>query len=201
VNRAARGEGGYTLVEMLTVVSIMSVVLTGLVTLFVQGSNSQLDMNRRFEAQQDARVALDKMRREIHCASQASASASGASAAVTLRLPAQCPTAGGSQTDVTWCSVNIASSRWALFRKVGTTCNNTGVRWADRLTIGTPFDYQTQSVDQLSRLRVEFAIDPKPGDATPGYRLCDTIVLRNSSRAVPASTILGYTDTASPASC
>jgi hypothetical protein len=75
------------------------------------------------------------------------------------------------------------------------------VRWADRLTIATPFDYQTQSVNQLSRLRVEFAIDPKPGDATPGYRLCDTIVLRNSSRTDPSSTILGYTDTATPASC
>ena len=47
---------------------IMSVVLTGLTTLFVQGSNAELDMNRRFEAQQDSRVALDKIRREIHCA-------------------------------------------------------------------------------------------------------------------------------------
>ena len=51
----ARDEGGYSLVEMLTVLSIMSVVLTGLVALFVQGSNAQLDTNRRFQAQQDAR--------------------------------------------------------------------------------------------------------------------------------------------------
>lgn len=201
MNRAARGEDGYTLVEMLTVISIMSVVLTGLVALFVQGSNSQLDMNRRFEAQQDVRVALDKMRREIHCASQASASGLGTSAAVTLRLPAQCPSAGGSQTDVTWCSVNVASSRWALYRKVGSACNTTGVRWADRLTTSTPFDYQTQAADHLARLRVDFAIDVNPGDATPAYRLCDTIVLRNSSRTDPTSTMLGYTDTTTPASC
>ena len=51
----ARDEGGYSLVEMLTVLSIMSVVLTGLIALFVQGSNAQLDTNRRFQAQQDAR--------------------------------------------------------------------------------------------------------------------------------------------------
>ena len=31
-------------------------------------------MNRRFQAQQDARVALDKMRREIHCAQGATTS-------------------------------------------------------------------------------------------------------------------------------
>lgn len=196
-----RGERGYTLVEMLIVLSIMSIVLTGLVALFVQGSNAQLDMNRRFEAQQDARVALDKMRREIHCASQASASGAGPSAAITLRLPAQCPTSGGSQTDVTWCSVSVASSRWALYRKSGSTCNATGVRWADRLTIATPFDYQTQSASQLSRLRIELAIDVKTGDATPVYRLCDTITLRNSARTDPNSSLLGYTDTAAPAVC
>jgi prepilin-type N-terminal cleavage/methylation domain-containing protein len=196
-----RGEGGYSLVEMLTVLSIMSVVLTGLITLFVQASNAQLDMNRRFEAQQDARVALDKMRREIHCASQASASGAGPSAAVTLRLPAQCPTSGGSQADVTWCSVSVATSRWALYRKGGSTCDNTGVRWADRLTVATPFDYQTQSASQLARLRIELAIDVKPGDTTPTYRLCDTITLRNSARTDPTSSLLGYTDTAAPAVC
>ena len=53
--RRVRGEEqGFSLIEMLTVMIIMSVVLTGLTTLFVQGSNAELDMNRRFEAQQDS---------------------------------------------------------------------------------------------------------------------------------------------------
>ena len=53
--RRLRGERGFSLMEMITVMAIMSVVLTGLVSLFVQGSNSQIDLNRRFEAQQTAR--------------------------------------------------------------------------------------------------------------------------------------------------
>ena len=55
-------EQGYSLVEMLTVLVIMGVVMTGLTTVFVQASNSESDMNNRFQAQLTARLALDKMR-------------------------------------------------------------------------------------------------------------------------------------------
>ena len=83
--RRLRGERGFSLMEMITVMAIMSVVLTGLVSLFVQGSNSQIDLNRRFEAQQTARLALDRMRREIHCSKGAStAGGTGERSAVTI---------------------------------------------------------------------------------------------------------------------
>ena len=89
--RRLRGESGYSLVELLTVMAILGVVLGGLTALFVGGSNAQLDMNRRFEAQQAARLALDKMRREVHCASAATTSpATGASNHVILTLPTIC---------------------------------------------------------------------------------------------------------------
>jgi prepilin-type N-terminal cleavage/methylation domain-containing protein len=45
-----RGERGYTLVEMLTVLVIMSVVMTSLTTVFVHASNSETDMNNHFQA-------------------------------------------------------------------------------------------------------------------------------------------------------
>ena len=67
-------EGGYTLIELLLVCAILGTVLASLSVLFVSASGSQIDMNRRFRAQQDARVAVDKMRREIHCADQISPS-------------------------------------------------------------------------------------------------------------------------------
>ena len=41
--------------------------MTALVSLFTSGAKAELDMNRRFEAQQNARLALDRMRRELHC--------------------------------------------------------------------------------------------------------------------------------------
>ena len=201
--RAVREEHGYSLIEMVTVMVIIGIVLTSLTTLFVQGTNAEMDMNRRFQAQQAARLALDKMRREIHCAKEVQTpGASGQAATVTLRLQAQCPTAvNNAQTDVTWCTVSVAPNRWALHRKVGSTCDNAGVKWADYLSASAIFDYQTQSASQLSRLRVHFPVDVKPQDASPAYTLCDIIVLRNSSRKAPTSDQLGYLDTANPQPC
>jgi prepilin-type N-terminal cleavage/methylation domain-containing protein len=192
VSVRARGEAGYSLVEMLTVLSIMSVVLTGLIALFVQGSNAQLDMNRRFQAQQDARVALDKMRREIHCAQGATTSpATGAATRVTLDLPGVCPTAvGGAQTNVSWCTVSGGTSRYGLYRKVGVSCDATGTKWADYLTQASIFQVETASTVSLAKLRVNIPIDLKTTDATPVYALCDQIVLRNSSRTGTPGTAL-----------
>ena len=67
--RRLRGDRGYTLVELLVVLAIFTTVVTALVSLFTSGAKAELDMNRRFEAQQNARLALDRMRRELHCAS------------------------------------------------------------------------------------------------------------------------------------
>lgn len=186
--RRLRGERGYSLVEMLTVMAIMSVVLTGLTTLFVQGSNAELDMNRRFQAQQEARVALDKLRREIHCSSSAATTPStGQAPLVTLTLPSQCPTGSGA---VSWCSVDVAAGRFALYRKVGSTCDSAGIKWADYITQADLFQYLPSSTDSLARLRVELPVDVKPGDATPAYALCDQIVLRNSLRTGAGGTAL-----------
>ena len=66
--RLVRDERGYSMIELLTVMSIMGVVLGGLTTVFASGSKAELDMNRRFQAQSAGRVALDKLRKEIHCA-------------------------------------------------------------------------------------------------------------------------------------
>src|SRR5439155_24546271 len=64
-----RDERGYTLIEMLTVLVIFGTVMSALMVLFVQGTGAEVDMNNRFQAQQDARLALDKIRREVECAS------------------------------------------------------------------------------------------------------------------------------------
>jgi prepilin-type N-terminal cleavage/methylation domain-containing protein len=183
VLRGLRRQAAYTLVEMLTVMIIMGVILTGMTSLFVQGSNSQLDMNRRFEAQQAARVVLDKMRREIHCAQGATTASSPLSAQVTLDLPGQCALAvNHAQTYVSWCTQPVAAGRYALYRKAGSTCDATGVKWADDLTDGSIFQYQAHGAESKARLYVNLRIDVDPTDATTAYALCDHITLRNTLR-------------------
>ena len=99
---ALRSERGYTLVEMLAVLVIFGTLMGGLMTLFVQGTSAETDMNNRFRAQQQARLALDKVRREAHCAT---AVTSASQSAVTLSLPSYC--GNGS---VTWCTVSLGAS-------------------------------------------------------------------------------------------
>jgi len=166
--RRLRREAGYTLIEMLTVLVIMGVVTGSLTTLFVQASNAESDMNNRFQAQLTARLALDKMRREVHCASVATPA--GSSSSVTLTLPSYCKTGSGS---ITWCTRNVSTNRYALYRVVGATCSGA-------LCI---FSYTGQSSTSLATLSVDFPVNVKPAKTVELYELTDNIVLRNSTRS------------------
>lgn len=173
--RVARQEG-YTVIELLVVMVILATVMGSLTTLFVQASNAEIDMNNRFQAQQTARLALDKLRRETHCASQAS---TATATSVTLTLATYCPTGTGS---VTWCTVG-AGNRFGLYRKAGATCDSSGVKWADYLTTGNVFSYTPQSTTSLAKLRIDFPVNLKPAKTVEAYELVDEIVLRNSTRS------------------
>jgi type II secretory pathway pseudopilin PulG len=176
-------EEGYSLVELLTVTIILSIVTAALTTVFVSASNGELDMNRRYLAQENARLAIDKLRREIHCAS--AVSPSGSSSSITLTIPAQCPTAQG-VTTIRWCVVappGAWTGRYALYRSTAATCNSsTGIKWADYLTTTSIFTYTPQSSQSLGSLGVALAVTVKPNSTQGTFKLNDNIVLRNSSR-------------------
>jgi prepilin-type N-terminal cleavage/methylation domain-containing protein len=172
-----RSESGYTLIEMLATLLILGTVIGGLTTLFVSGSNAEIDMSNRFDSQQQARLALDKLRREVHCASDVTTSSA---TSVTLSLGAWCPTGTGS---ITWCTVSIASQRYGLYRKRAATCDATGTRYADYLTSGNVFAYTAQSTSSLAKVHVDFPVNRKPRMSAESYRLVDDIVLRNSTRS------------------
>jgi len=176
-------EEGYSLVELLMVSTILVIVVGSLTTIFVGASKGELDMNQRFQAQEHARLAIDKLRREIHCAS--AVSPSGTSSSITLTIPAQCPTAQGF-TAIRWCVLappGAGVGRYALYRSTAATCTTaSGVRWADYLRTQTIFTYTVQSSQSLGSLAValEVRVNPNVGHGT--FRLNDRIVLRNSSR-------------------
>jgi prepilin-type N-terminal cleavage/methylation domain-containing protein len=190
--RHSREERGYSLVELLTVIVILGVVMEGLTTLFVTASNAQVDMNNRFQAQQTARVALDKVRREVHCASGAgSTPANQQVSLVTLALPTYCKTYSGSAT-VTWCTRSVSSNRYALYRiNAGSATCTGGVKWADYLAPSSTapvcsgalcvFDYRTATAT-LARLHVDFPVNVRPSKTVERYELTNDLVLRNSVR-------------------
>ena len=191
--RAVLGEGGYALTELLTVLAILLIVLGGLTALFVSATKAEVDMRERFEAQQEARVALDALRREVHCASAMTQPASP-SATVTMTLPVGCPSGSGT---VTWCTVSAGTDRYRLYRKAGASCDSSGKQYADYLApdltssdqttvCGSPaslciFEYSAPTATTRAKLKVELPVDLKPTDTSRAYKLIDGLVLRNTS--------------------
>jgi type II secretory pathway pseudopilin PulG len=174
--RRLREQSAYALTELLTVLLILTIVLTGLTALFVSATGAEVDMRERFQAQQEARVALDALRREVHCAS--AISQTGPSATVTLTLATGCPSGSG---QVTWCTVSAGTNRYQLYRKTGASCDSAGKLYADYLTLQNIFSYTAPTSTSRARLHVELPVDVAPADSQAAYRLVDDLVLRNSS--------------------
>ena len=179
--------GGYSLSEMIVVMAILGIVLAALVQLFVSASHAQVDMNNRFQAQQNARLALDGLRREIHCASGVTGTPTTSS--ITLTLGAYCPTnTTGAAASVTWCTEDKTGTPggttvpYTLWRYSGTSCSGTGHQWAGNLTMGTVFAYSAPTTGNLGYVSVDLPVDLTPGDTMQRYELKDSIVLRNTTR-------------------
>jgi Tfp pilus assembly protein PilW len=173
-----REQRAYALTELVTVLAIMMIVLGGLTALFVSATRAEVDMRKRFDAQQEARLAIDALRREVHCASAITPSVP--SQTVTLTIPSGCPASFGS-TAVTWCTVNVATGRHKLYRKAGSTCDSAGKLYADYITLANAFTYTAPTASNRAKLHVEFPVDVDFGDTIPSYTLVDDLVLRNTS--------------------
>jgi len=173
-----RDERGYNIVEMLTVMLIMGVVMAGLTDIFTSASKAETDMTNRFQGQIAIRVALDKMRRDIHCASDVNPYSSSS---LTLITPSGC---GG---DVSWCTAATSgvTGRWSLYRQSGDTCSSSGgTKLASYLTTANVFPaFTVHTVNTLSSVSVDLPVEVSTRSNVGAYELKDTIFLRNSTRS------------------
>jgi prepilin-type N-terminal cleavage/methylation domain-containing protein len=169
-------EDAFTLPELLTVLAILGTVLTGITAVFVSGTHAEADMNNRFQAQQTARVALSKLRRDIRCANVAVTSGSS----VTLTLPTGCKSGQG---PITWSAVLLGTSRYGLYRCAATTCDATGAKWADYLTNNALFSLLSATPTSRPRVQVTLPVDRDSTNTSGSYTLVDAIALWNGSHA------------------
>ena len=141
VRRLAKEQGGFTLVELLVVLAIVGVILAGITQLLTSALKSQNDQTNRTQAQQDARLGLDKLRREIRCANGLTTPSGYPASAITITLGSYCPTAGGAAATVTWCTKDKngatppvpGAQPYTLWRYTGPACSGTGTKWASNL--------------------------------------------------------------------
>jgi prepilin-type N-terminal cleavage/methylation domain-containing protein len=167
-----RGQAGYSMVELIAVMAILVTVVTAITTLFVSGAKAQLELNRRFEAQQSVRVATDRMRREVHCATSVTFTSASS---VTVALPATCPTAQGSAQNIVYDTSIVSTGRYRLRRA--------GAVIADYITSGSVFSYTAQSTSTLGKLHLNLPVNVRQNEGWKTWRLETDIVLRNSTRS------------------
>ncbi len=190
--RVVRGEDGYTMFELLIVMVILGVVLIGLTTSFAAGLSAESGTIRRVQAQENARLALNRMRIDIHCASGAPAPQENPFGGFTLTLtetPSTCPSVTTTSSGVQWCTIPDPgmSSRWQLFRFLGTVvadCNGSSsatllvdyvvppsAGWsANSGVTPTPTDWDgnlwptppTCAVGSLPAVSVQLSVNPDP---------------------------------------
>jgi prepilin-type N-terminal cleavage/methylation domain-containing protein len=201
------GEAGYSLVELVTVMAILGVVIGGIVALFAAGINADASSNRRFQSQQDARVSLDKLRREVHAACTVSApnSYNSSLSSVTFYFPSD--GCGSGTHSVTWCTSG-SGTNYSLYRVVATSCTGITNKYADFITSGSIFTYlppnshlvTTTSLNQgtsasyiatqdgsssLPRLHIDMTIN-RSAKSNEAFHLVDDMAFRNGPRACNA---------------
>jgi prepilin-type N-terminal cleavage/methylation domain-containing protein len=64
-NKYKLGKGGFSLIELMVVVAILSFIILGLVTFFSGGVRSWISGQNQLKAQREARIAVDRMVKEI----------------------------------------------------------------------------------------------------------------------------------------
>jgi prepilin-type N-terminal cleavage/methylation domain-containing protein len=182
-------EKGYSLIELLVTMVILVIVLGSLTTVFISGSSAEATLNNRFQAQQSARLGLDRIRGDIHCASAAQAQTVNTYPGLKLAVGncyAATPT-------ISWCVVQFSTTpvRYQVFRSTttgATTCTGTDaarVLIADYLVSSSAFTTATIPQYTLQRVGVDFKVSANAKSSTADvYELTDSIVARTATRCV-----------------
>jgi prepilin-type N-terminal cleavage/methylation domain-containing protein len=192
-NRLSSGaEHGFTLIEMLVVMAVMLVILAGVTGAYVSAQTAQIDQTRRLDAQENARLALDRMRKDIHCAHGVTDPYLNDSSGWTIVMTetnitgeAECP--GLLQTNasaVQWCTIPVAgaTNRFQLFREndPDEQCDGADATFmTDYLTRSDLWASPTCVVGQYPTVEVTMPVDVDPSKAPGSYQLSDEIALRN----------------------
>ena len=188
-------QAGYTLIETLVVMTLLLVVIGSVADAFSSASKTEVDQTARASDQEAARLTIQRLRRDLHCASaaqvQQTRDAGGAVISplgYTLNLavdPSICiAVTTSSSNTVQWCTVQKDSNgkRYGVYRTISGNCNATDAVF--QVDFITKPDIWTMvcPASGLQAVAVDMPVNRDPVTrAGRTYELQDTISLRNDS--------------------
>ena len=191
------GQAGYTLVETLVVMTLLLIVIGSIADAFSSASKTEVDQTARASDQESARLTLQRLRRDIHCATSAqvqrtrdssdpSIIASPLGYTLTLSVdPGIClAVTTSSSNTVQWCTVqkDTAGHRFGVYRTISGNCNATDAVFQVDYVTKPDIWSMVCPTSQLQAVAVDMPVNRDPVTrASRTYELQDTISLRNDS--------------------
>ena len=194
LGRPLVSQAGFTLVELVVTMAILLIVVSALTGALVSATHTEADLNNRYQTQSQARLAMSKVVKEVHCASTITDTSSpavtlsswtSAKNAVALTLPNGCSTGSGT---VYWCT-NASGAKWNLYRQTAWTgsCSG-GIKWAYGLTSAAPFSLPSgianlPTTAHYPLLHVALAVNALKSGSSGAYQLTDDVAALNAARS------------------
>jgi len=174
-----------TIAELLTTMAILAFVMTGILGVFVGGLNATTDMNERFQAQQDARIALTAMRNDIRGACTAAVgtvTGQAANSLVALTEPGGANGDCSTATQVTWCVDSAGhAAPFTLQRQTTGAGACSGTSRARSLTTNLNVFTCSTSATARPQILVALQVDANLVSTKGLYKLTDAITVRNAA--------------------
>jgi prepilin-type N-terminal cleavage/methylation domain-containing protein len=156
-NNVIKNKNGFSLVELMVVIVILSIIILGLVTLFSGGVRSWISGQSQLKAQREARQTMDRMVKEIRHGKSATLNSTES---ITVQIPAL--------SDTSAYDVTFAKSGRYLNRIVNSVSN-------PLLDNVTALEF---TLPDSSKLDILFEVDVD-NDSNPDITLKTHVRLRN----------------------
>jgi Tfp pilus assembly protein PilW len=200
------------MIELVVTMAILSVVFAALTGVVVSATHTETNTQAAVQAQDDGRVVLDSLRRELHCATTVSVvnasgqavSAGTAGNGIYATVGGYCPNNGlttdaSATVKITWCTLasSAKTGDYALYRLASLstqpTCASTGRKVVDYLAAATPFCLPSTSTacggvlrpaNSLPLVHLSMSVSPNGPSSTAGrFTVTDDIAVRNGTRS------------------
>jgi prepilin-type N-terminal cleavage/methylation domain-containing protein len=179
---------GFSLIELLVVVAILSIVLGAVAAGFTSALSAEGRSIVRATAEENARMSLARLRLDLHCSSGVNGLNQNADGGWTITLtedPNACPQVWlePGSIGVQWCTIKVGDRHWRLYRENSLDCDGINSTFmVDYLVEANPWTLIPCSPGRAESLGVRLYVNVTPNKGFDGYALEDEIALRNSVR-------------------